>query len=269
MAIASRGGVRDMRGLAARVHRRWAEYRRRHPGMSVPISDTLSRILEHADDYRPLRRRSEQRQRPQLQNPGVFTLQDVADALQTTIGDLLDEPGYRSIRDLVPAANRRTLRDAFAILRELFDLDDPSLDHARPVAPDLARFAVAPQDFVTREHDYPEPLRAWLATDATPGALETIREVRDPRLRVVRVIGDAMAPQLRDGMKAVVDTDATAPRDGDLVAVYIRGVGGVFGRWTRDDHGAPLLQRRATSLQLNDAEEWFVWGTITTVVYNS
>src|SRR5215211_3134645 len=44
VAIARNDEVRDIRALAKRVHSRWLQYRRRYPGMSVPISDTLSRI---------------------------------------------------------------------------------------------------------------------------------------------------------------------------------------------------------------------------------
>ena len=62
-----------------------------------------------------------------LRNPGVFTLQRIADSLETTVGDLLGEPGYEAPRDLLTAEERRTLRDAVAILRRLFDLDDPAI----------------------------------------------------------------------------------------------------------------------------------------------
>src|SRR3954464_4987768 len=123
MATAQYGGVRDMRALAQRVHRRWLEYRRHNPGMSVPIGDTLSRILEHAPDYRSPRKRAPFRQRPPLQNPGVFTMKEIAATLRTTVGDLLGEPAHPSIRDAISPADRRKLRDAVTLLRRLFDLD--------------------------------------------------------------------------------------------------------------------------------------------------
>ena len=66
MSIAEQMGARRMRALAERVHRRWMEYRRRYPGRSVPINDTLSRILEHDPAYFPSRGRSAQKQRPPL-----------------------------------------------------------------------------------------------------------------------------------------------------------------------------------------------------------
>ena len=122
------GGVRDIRTLARRVHERWMAYRRRHPGMSIPVDDTLSRLFEHVPEYRPLRDRYPDRHKREAKSPGVFKLQQVADLLETTVGDLLGEPGYAAPRDLLSTAQRRTLREATLILRTLFDLDDESLD---------------------------------------------------------------------------------------------------------------------------------------------
>lgn len=134
MAIAHRDDDRDMRALARRVHLRWLAYRRRHAGMSVPINDTLSRILEQDPDYRPPRPRVAAGQRRPLRNPGVFTLKEVARTLQTTVGDLLAEPGYEAPRELLSREQRRTLRDAIVLLRDLFDLDDESLGPTREAA---------------------------------------------------------------------------------------------------------------------------------------
>jgi hypothetical protein len=270
VAIARNDQVRDIRALAKRVHLRWLQYRRRYPGMSVPISDTLSRILEHEPDYRPLRPRAPLRRRPALQNPGVFTLKEVADALETTVGDLLGEPAHVSIRDFVSRADRRKLRDAITLLRDLFDLDDATLADPSPAAGDeAAPFLVSAADFIPRDHDYPAPLHAWVVPEgASILEMQSIREVRDPRFRVVRVLGDSMEPDLHVGGKVVVDTEQTTPELHALVAVYIRGHGGVLGRWERD--GQTILLRRsnpaARPVVLDRQEEWVVWGTVTTIV---
>jgi hypothetical protein len=115
-----------MGALAARVNVRMQEYRRNHPSQSVPIDDTLSRILEHDPAYNPPRPRTRRIARPPLLNPGIFTVQAVAEALETTVGDLLAEPQHVSPRDLLTPEQRRTLRDVTSILRDLFDLDDPT-----------------------------------------------------------------------------------------------------------------------------------------------
>ncbi|MCU1244523.1 MAG: hypothetical protein JWN02_433, partial [Acidobacteria bacterium] len=233
MSIAERVGAGRMKALAERVHRRWMEYRRRYPGRSVPINDTLSRILEHDPAYLPSRGRSAQKQRPPLQNPGIFTMKEIAASLQTTVGDLLEEPGYVSIVDLVPRAERRKLRDAMELLRRLLDLDDESLgDSAPPCLLDgeVRSIGIEPESFIALDHDYPQPFHAWiLPAEASTGGGEIrdappqprrIREIRDARLQVIRVIGHSMAPELPEGCKLVIDTGHIDPDEGALVSVY-------------------------------------------------
>jgi hypothetical protein len=260
------GGVRDMRTLAQRVHRRWLEFRRRNPGMSVPIGDTLSRILEHAPGYQSPRKRAPFRQRQPLRNPGIFTVQEIAATLETTVGDLLGEPGYVSVRDFLSPAERRKLRDALALLSDLFDLEDESLAASRNEDAD-APFAIAAADFIARDHDYPEPLHAWMVGDGGDG-LQSLREVRDARLRVVRVLGDSMEPELPAGTKVVIDTTKTTPSNGALVAVYLRDTGALLGRWVMRDK-TPLLEKlnsKAPAIELPSPDDYFLWGTVTMVV---
>ena len=117
---------REMRDLARRVFQRWQSYRVRNPGRSVPISDALSRIMAHEPDY-PRRQRASTNPRPPLTNPGIFTVQQIAHDLETTVGDLLGEPGYVAAHNLVTEEQRRTLRNAVRILTDVFDLRDPRL----------------------------------------------------------------------------------------------------------------------------------------------
>jgi hypothetical protein len=51
----------------------------------------------------------------------------IAEALETTVGDLLGEPGYKAPRDLLTAEQRHTLRDVTHMLSDVFDLEDPTL----------------------------------------------------------------------------------------------------------------------------------------------
>ena len=279
MVIDGRGGaVRDIRALARRVFERLRAYPRQHGGQGVVINDTLSRILEHEPEYHPLRARSSTKQRSPLQNPGIFTVkEDVADVLKTTIGDLLAEPGYRAARDLLSREDRRKLREAWLLLRNLFDLDDESLedaDEATAVPPGAYRFVVTPEEFIERDHDYPRTLHAWVVPDvpAAAGAagadpdveltttqvLHSVREVWDARMQVLRVLGDSMAPELQNGWKVLVDTALTKPVDGALVAVYIRDEGGVLGRWRRDGDQFLLVKSNPTfpPVHLPAPHEW-------------
>lgn len=114
--------VFDVRAFARRVNERRLQYNRRHPGQPAPISDVLSRILEHDDEYIPYRVRRN-RNRPPIRNPRIDSVMRIAASLGTTVGDLLGERGFVFSR-----SERRTLRWIVRSIIRAFDLDDPSLD---------------------------------------------------------------------------------------------------------------------------------------------
>src|SRR5205807_9966430 len=116
-----------MQQLARRIHERRDQWERRHQGRRIPITDCLSRILEHDPTYTPLRRRALNKVRAPLTDPRISTLRLIASDLETTVGDLLGEtpaPAKRPV-DVVSPAQRRTLNETAAILRLLLDLEDP------------------------------------------------------------------------------------------------------------------------------------------------
>lgn len=113
----------DIRVLAKRINQRRQEFAATHPRKSIPITDTLSRILEYDDAYVPPRKRTRTAIRRPLQSPGVAVLMEIADDLGTTVGDLLGEP-----RTTITAHDRRVLRAAVRILTRVFDLNNPSVD---------------------------------------------------------------------------------------------------------------------------------------------
>lgn len=250
--------------------------------MSIPVGDTLSRLFERVPEYEPSRARSPERKDRAAKTPGVFKVQEIADLLETTVGDLLGEPGYRAPRDLVSTEQRRTLRQATQILRELFDLDDESLDVIRESRD--TKFPVKEHDFIERDHDYPRTLHAWVVPELSAAAgnsgaepeltlasaqiLHSVREVWDARLQVIRVIGDSMAPELRHGWKVLVDTDLTHPTPDALVAVYLKDEGGILGRWTNENGRLSLRKTNPdfAPIALGPRSEWTVWGTVTKVV---
>ncbi|HEX8253050.1 MAG TPA: S24 family peptidase [Thermoanaerobaculia bacterium] len=285
MSIGRRGSIRDIRALAERVHQRLLAYRRRHVGQSPAVNDTLSRILEHTPDYLPPRQRAADKKRPPMKNPGIFTVQeDVAEILGTTVGDLLAEQGYAAPRDLISASDRHKLRQVVRLLNDLFDLDDESL---QPDAESGStyQFVVPPDRFIERDHDYPRPLHAWdvpvradlaaglpreadFQVDTTP-VLHSVTDYWDEHLQVIRVLGDSMTPELQNGWKVLVDTHATTPVEGALVAVYLMYEGGVLGRWHNAPTG-PFLRKsnpHYPPVRLpSQPEEWKLWGTVTRVV---
>jgi hypothetical protein len=114
--------VFDVRAFARRVNERRVQANRRHPGQPAPISDVLSRILEHHDEYIPYRVRRSRKRAP-IQNPRIDSVIRIAASLDTTVGDLLGERGF-----LFSRSERRTLRWIVRHLIRAFDLDDPTLD---------------------------------------------------------------------------------------------------------------------------------------------
>ncbi|HEX7154984.1 MAG TPA: hypothetical protein VF618_26140 [Thermoanaerobaculia bacterium] len=126
---ARRGGsIRDIVSLSNRVYDRWVEYSRRHAGRMVKMDHALSRLFEHVERYAPHRKRAARRLDRAAKIPGVFKLQEIADALETSVGDLLGEPAYQGPREFLTPAERRTLRDAAKIIIDIFDLKDEALE---------------------------------------------------------------------------------------------------------------------------------------------
>jgi hypothetical protein len=188
---------------------------------------------------------------------------------------------------LLSTDDRRKLRQAFLLLRDFFDLDDEALDEIdEPIAPtsNVYRFVVPPEEFIERDHDYPRALHAWVVPDLPAAAGETgagadfelsktqvlhsVREIWDSRLQVVRVIGDSMAPELRNGWKVLVDTEQIKPTTGALVAVYVKYEGGILGRWSVEGQQPVLIKsnRAFLDVRLGAPDEWKLWGTVTRIV---
>jgi len=66
----------------------------------------MSRILENDEDYTPYRERTRGKRQPPVTNPTLKTIVKIAHALDTTVGDLLGEPGYH----ISPADRTRVLQ---------------------------------------------------------------------------------------------------------------------------------------------------------------
>jgi hypothetical protein len=245
----------DMRRLAAMLERRIEKYDTRHR-RRLPISPEVSDILK---DKR--------------QNPGIFTVRDLATRVETTVGDLLNEP-------VLGEADQQKLRDFVDFLIARFDLIGMRAAGAR----EEKAFGVTETAFIERDYDYPRPLHAWDVPHAkgaagegieadseseTTEVLHSIREVYTGELRVIRVVGESMAPILRDGDKVVFDTRLTSPRNDDVVAVYHHRDGGILGYWYRDDQEQFWLEKENEAfhrIRLDPAGGWTVFGTVTRLV---
>lgn len=126
----------DIKALANRINERRIEYDRLHPDAPLSITTSLSRILEHADDYIPYRRRAARKQRRPPANPSIGTIVEIAAMLGTTVGDLLGERSYR-----VTTGDRRKIRAFVRWLTTTFDLNAPELDERATSLVDVAKRA--------------------------------------------------------------------------------------------------------------------------------
>ena len=109
--------------LAKAINQRRLEFRERYQNEVFKRDGTVSRILENDPDYTPHRPRKKNKKRSPVLNPGVFTIQDIADRLRTTVGVLLGEKGFEITID-----DRRRMREFIVFLSKRFALDDPLLD---------------------------------------------------------------------------------------------------------------------------------------------
>ncbi|HET8797236.1 MAG TPA: S24 family peptidase [Thermoanaerobaculia bacterium] len=244
----------QMRRLAAILERRITEFDSRHR-RRYRKTPAVSKILNDRTHH-----------------PGLFTVQQIANDLETTVGDLLSEP-------VLGEADLQKLRDFVDFLIERFDLMG-----ARAAATRAGAFAIPETEFVERDYDYPRPHHVFLVPHAAAAAgsgieadrdteitevLHSIRDVYNGQLRVIKVIGDSMLPVLHDGDKVIVDIRRTAPRDGEVVAVYHHTDGGSLGYWRSGENGEFWLDKANAafnSIRLDISRDWTLWGTATRIV---
>ena len=244
----------DMRRLVAMIERRMGEYDSRHRRRR-PKDSTLSKTLN------------------ETKNPGVFTVREIASSLETTVGDLLNEP-------VLGQADLQKVASFVDFLIDRLDLTGVRAAAKR----DERTFAVTEENFVAGEYDYPRLHHVFLVPHAKAAAgegieadldvettevLHSIRDVYTGDLRVIKVIGDSMAPVLRDGDKLAIDIRRTRPREGDVVAVYHHTSGGILGYWRVGKQGEFWLDKAndaAQSIRLGGSGDWTVWGPATRIV---
>jgi hypothetical protein len=243
----------DMRRLVAMIERRLAEYDSRHRRRRQ-IDSTLSKT------------------RSRTKNPGVFTVREIASSIETTVGDLLNEP-------VLGEADLQKLTAFVDFLIDRFDLTGIRAAAKR----DERVLTVTEARFVEREYDYPRLHHVWIVRHAEAAAgegieesspdttevLHSIRDVYTGDLRVIKVIGNSMAPVLRDGDKVIIDIRRVKPRDGEVVAVYHHTAGGILGYWRVGKQGEFWLDKANEefhSVRLDASRDWTLWGTATRIV---
>lgn len=146
---------------------------------------------------------------------------------------------------------------------------------------------ISEEEWIDRDTDIPRPLHAWVkpihaevaagpprATDdwmiPTTQVLNSLREVRDDRVKVVKIFGDSMYPVLRNGWKVLLDPARSLFQLGKVVMVYIRDEGSTIGMLASHGQAYKIVKRNPNyggplEILLNHGE-WYPVGTVTTIV---
>jgi transcriptional regulator with XRE-family HTH domain len=208
---------------------------------------------------------------------------------ETTV-DLSAE--QRRILDLIgglPVDGQRRLIDFLRALQLTGNLA-PVVEMPTAKTDEEFTFPIPPEDFIERDHDYPQALHTWVvpqqaaaagltavSDDAYPlstaEVVHSIRDVRNALIQVVRVKGDSMwnaadRRVLMDGDLVLVDTTLTRPKNDDVVAVYIKDEGGMIGYWSKQGDRYSLLKENPDygRVELGEPQSWLLWGTVTKLV---
>ena len=248
--------------LAKAIHAVIVSYNRRFPNNPFAIDDATSRVLENDPDYHPPRKRSQNKKREPTVNPGIFTVLAIAHRLETTIGELLGEPGFE-----ITKSDLRSFRWMSDFLRLRFPIDEiPALPEERFVPKDFS----TPRPLETTRLESKGQLAAGKApveSDFEIAEAEIVGAMKPGALVAAQVKGRSMADRIRDGDTIVIDTSRTSPKQHEPVAVYIENEGGVLGYW-RAEAGAYYLDKHnpeVDSYKLGHPSEWRVLGVITLV----
>ena len=226
-------------------------------------------------------------------NPGIFTIKTIADAAGVTVGELLGERGFE-LTESNRAVAADAIRHLMAVLGLPFDARHERASYvADQSATDTDDFPPPPihiAEWIERDTDVPRPHHEWrrpldleeaaagptrLTDDAVvptgdAGLLNSLREIRDPRVKVVKIFGDSMDPVLHDGSKVLLDPSRALFQPGQIVMVYIKDEGSTIGLLAKNGEGFRIVKRNPDyggppEIVLH-AGEWYPVGTVTTIV---
>lgn len=200
-------------------------------------------------------------------NVSVRDLERIAKGIGAKAGDLLEHTtgvpeSLQSVFRLLDGRAPTEIHRITNVIAAMFDV--PASDNVVqfPSAEERTKprwsddFPVKPDEFNNSgDADFPLDLHAWEVDDivAAAGAaginpetpMTTIlnaKEVRDGRVRSVKVQGDSMSPTLEPGWKIAVDLWEKNPKNDDVVLVYRKDEGMILGRWEKTKTGVRLLK---------------------------
>jgi SOS-response transcriptional repressor LexA len=226
--------------------------------------------------------------------PGVFTLKAFANEVGETVGSLLGE-----VDDVLTEDDRRRMIEFSDWLRERAQRFERStivaVDNVRQFPSNVRRdgdFPLPPipiDDWIFKDTDRPQPLHAGakpIAADVAAGSPSNpdddslipqaqvlnsiLREIRDPRVNVIRVAGHSMHPVLRNGWLVLVDPARALFQPGKVVMVYVKDEGTTIGLLAKNGPGYKIVKRNLdyggpVEISLPEGE-WYPVGTVTRIV---
>jgi SOS-response transcriptional repressor LexA len=283
---------RDAVQLARSLGRAIDEFNANSPnGLKIKMDPVLSRILDN-DPGRQRTRRST-RNRP-TGDPGIFTVRRYAKKIGASLSSLLGD-----VDDVLTDTDRTRMIEFADWLRDRAQRREretiTALDNVRQFPANARKdgdFPAPPipiDEWIFKDTDKPQPLHAGtkpIAMDVAAGPPSNpdddslipqaqllnsiLREIRDPRVTVIRVAGHSMHPVLRNGWLILIDPARALFQPGKIVMVYIKDEGTTLGMLAKNGAAYKIVKRNQdyggpTEIALPDGE-WYPVGTATRVV---
>lgn len=282
--LSDRGMTQVELAVRSRVDRSYLSSLVNASARSYPKSDTLSKLARAL-------------------NVEVEELQGRVSLRQATPYER--DPDYRRLLDALdrtPEADRAEILRHAIYMAERFQPTVPIIAEPEQSISNVVEFPpvrngegdfppvpVPDESFIERDTDRPRPLHAWVKPvigehaagparlpddtvivpvfDESALVLNSLREVRDERVQIVKVLGRSMEPVLRSGWKVAIDPARTLFRPGKVVLVYLKDEGTSIGVLEETSAGMQLrkVNREYADIPLPNGE-WYPMGTVTVVV---
>lgn len=212
--------------------------------------------------------------------PGIFSVKRAANRLGVTVAHLLGEAD-----DAIAPNDREKVKGIVSWLSQRFGITEEVAtaeeQQPRTVPEWTPEFPVSPEDFIgSGDGDYPLFYHAWNQDDhlaaAGPIAARTenpmsailnSKEVREGRVRTIKVQGNSMSPSFEDGWIVAVDVALRQPKNREPVAVYRpKEKGMIIGRWERRGERVRLLKDNDKFKPVELEKDDLLVGTITKII---
>jgi SOS-response transcriptional repressor LexA len=226
----------------------------------LKVTAPLSRILEHAPEYRALRGRSQKSTGRTAKEPAFFTIVDAAGELNVPLCALVPSIEHQPLTD--PQRKVLTLFARWSLANFAARADERAV-----YTSDFEDF----EAFVTIRKQSHVLAASPIGTDLQfepedADVLESLRGIRSERLQVIRVRGKSMAGRINDGDRVLIDLHLRTPHNGEIIAVDRGHLGRTIGYWRREGKRCYLDKQNEATIDLGFPDDFTILGTITRIV---